>query len=467
MTSAWQPVSTDAAYLNEELRTYAPIWCGQWDIARIRAARDAHARGEFFTSAQLCDAVLNDPNVFSALTQRVSPAVVVEPQVTGPDSPMLRAAQAYFPEKRIDSTIDPGVYSTALRAWVHAELALAGVCFLQAQWKPREDGSLIDGCLEPWPLVATYRDTVNNRYIAVTTKGEIPIVHGDGKWVVIEPWGYESYRKGAIRPIGLTYGSSGYARIDRAGASRATGQPSIWGELPEGVRISSDEGKEFAKALQTVLRGRAWGIRPFGAKTELVQITGQAATIFGDILKSDKSEVFAALCGQDGTASDKGGTYTKAVILEGVLYSVVERCVKAEASAIGTGFLRPWSALNGFDPANTPALRFPLPDPEADARVKAILDRYEWCANAIKALRGAGLQVTQTDIDRIAREAGCVLGKLTPAMVREMLIGDLTSGIVTINQRREFIGLPPETWGNVTPLERELQLRNKYEGTNQ
>lgn len=463
MTSAWQGVSTDQAYLREELRNFAPYWTGQWDIPRIREARDAQARGEFYTSAQLCDQVITDPNVLSALTQRVSPAVAVEPQITGEESPMMPAARWYFPEKRIDAVVDPGVYSTAKRAWVHANLALAGVCFMQALWKPREDGSLIDGSLEPWPLAATWYDRTRKKYYAITTQGDVPIVHGDGKWVVIDPWGYESHTMGAIRAIALTYGSSGYARIDRAGSSRATGQPSIWGELPEGIKIDSDEGKAFAKALQTVLRGRAWGVRPHGAKTELVQITGQTATIFGEILKSDKSEVYAALCGQDGTASDKGGTYTKAVILEGVLYSIVERCVNAESSAIGTGFLRPWTHINGFDTKKAPALRYPLPDPEEDARVEALLKRYITACDSLKAMRAVGLDVTQDVVNRIAREAKLDLGRLTPNMVREMLVGDMTSGTVTINQRRTYIGLPPEPWGDMTALERELQLRQKYE----
>ncbi len=463
MSRAWQSVSTDEAYLREELRTYAPLWVGQWDIPRIREARDAHARGQFWTSAQLCDQVITDPNVLTALTQRVSPAVAVEPQITGDEGPMLTAAREYFPERRINSVVDPGVYSTALRAWVHAELALAGVSVLQALWKPRDDGSLIDGCLEPWPLSATYYDETRQQYFAITTKGDVPINHGDGKWVVIAPWGYESHRKAAIRAIALTYGSSGYARIDRAGASRATGQPSIWGELPEGVKIDSPDGKAFATALKTVLRGRAWGIRPYGAKTDLVQITGQAAAIFGEILKSDKSEVFGALCGQDGTATDKGGTYTKAIILEGVLYSIVERDLGAEVGAIGTGFLRPWNALNGFDPKRAPALRYPLPDPEEDARVESILKRYGFACDAIKAMRGAGLAITQDVVDRLSREAKLDLGKLSPNQVREMLVGDLTSGTVTINQRLTYLGLEPVAWGDITTVELALQLRKKYE----
>jgi hypothetical protein len=202
----------------------------------------------------------------------------------------------------------------------------------------------------------------------------------------------------------MPFMSRGQAIVDRTGATKAVGNPKLMGTLPESVAVQSDVGKELYNMLGTMIQGLAFGVVPNGTKVDPKEFTGQGWQIFDAAIKSDRSDIFLALTGQDGSASNSGGSYTKALVLENVLFALVEADTKAASDALTQGVLRPWAVVNLGDAAEAPAIEWPLPDPEEDARLQALATRHKELTDTVAQYRAAGFEITQAFVDALAEK---------------------------------------------------------------
>ena len=386
-------VLAQALDTHENERAYA------WDLASIQRARDEHMRGRFRESAALAEACKTDAVIFGAQLNRGAPLRGLPMTIgvsKGADKRRTRVvaeATATFIERGplVAPLSDAG-----------ERLAFLGLSVLHNDWTPSDDGTRLNVCPRPWPMASVYYDHMTRKLMTTTRTGErVEIVHGDGRWVVIQHNTSKPWQWGAIKALALVWGMRAFTNRDRQRSSASHGMNKILGEMPPNYETDSPAGAAFAELLQRLQRGSSGGVTPPGAKITLLQSNSQAWQIFSESLKSLNSEVAYALLGQDGTLTNEGGNYIKAAQLFGVRSDIVEADLGSIGRGVDTGILRPWSLLNfGFDAQLT--LSWAFPDADKEARFESLGKRLQAYAAAVKAIRESGLELTQEACDRMA-----------------------------------------------------------------
>lgn len=390
-------VSTDNKYLGYQFDDYQRQWLGEWTVERIRCHRDGHQNGRIFMGKRLARFFKRDSNVVGALGQRVAPWLGCPHELKGGSE----AARAELTPMLAEGGT---VLTAATRRDAAEDLALCGMAVQQTTWVPRVGGTRWDPIVSIWDLEAT--DTVCGQLVAITRDGRVPINHGDGKWTVIRTNELHTWESGGVVSLALHVASRSRNIIDRTAAGQAVGHPKLHGELPEKVAVNSPEGLGFEAALAKLWGGVKHIVAPNGAKVNKLEFSGTGWQIFRDGPKMDKSDIFLALTGQDGSAANEGGSYTKALILEGVLFAWVEADTIAGSYGYTQGLLRPWAVINRGDASEAPAIRWPLPDLKQQAILDALVKRHTDFASIVQAYKAAGATITPVWIKKTSAALG-------------------------------------------------------------
>ena len=384
-----------------------PPMLGRWDVGRIRVARDQHAEGQFDQSSMLAWSMLCDPRVFAANLQRIGPPLGIPRDVcagswrggAGQAEAVRLEAEALFSDD--SAAFPPGTLGATFTS-----NAMMGVNVDYLDWTPRADGSRWDPVVKAWPAHAMNWNASRRVYQAHTlTDGLVDVVHGDGKWILYEPYGPQSFRHGAVIPLASCFADRGYAVRDASNPSAAHGSPAIVGMLPESIKIDSDEGRMFMTMLQRLQNAQAGILKPFGSTVEFLEAKTLAWQIFEKIIGRNNQDIAMALLGQDGTSENGGGTYTKALVLDGVRYDIVKIDCRI-AQPLNSGALKPWTAINFGDPRLQPSVRWLVPDLREQARRQALAEQHKSFNDTIAAYAGNGFAVDQAAADALAHDFG-------------------------------------------------------------
>ncbi len=391
------PIATDTKYLGHQFDDYYRQWLGEWTVERIRCHRDGHQNGRIYMGKRLARFFKRDSNVVGALGQRVAPWLGCPHELKDGSeaarlelAPMLAEGGLFLP--------------AATKRDAAEDLALCGLAVLQTTWVPRADGTRWDPVVTTWDLEST--DTVCGQLVAITKEGRVPIKHGDGKWTVLRSNDLHTWESGGVVSLALHVASRSRNIIDRTAAGQSVGHPKLHGELPEKVAVNSPEGLGFEAALAKLWNGVKHIVTPNGTKLNKVEFTGTGWQIFRDGPKLDKSDIFLALTGQDGSAANEGGSYTKALILEGVLFAWVEADTIAGSDGYTQGLLRPWAAINRGSASEAPIIRWPLPDLKQQTILEALIKRHTDFAGMVAAYTDAGFKITPQWITKTTSALG-------------------------------------------------------------
>lgn len=393
--------------------TIGALAAGGWDVPRIRAAKTSHELGRFVGSAALGQAFKSDARVFGAWAQRVgaplSLARTVDPPKGLAGDELAEAARAdgerlFAPTS---TACGPDVVSS-----IFTRIPMWGFTWLQNIWTPRADGSRIDVTVKPWPIQATWYDSNRECYMASTKDGDVEMRHGDGKWIKVEPYGEQSYLSGSIIPLGLLFADRGWGVRDRSNFSGAHGSPGVKGKLPPGEVPDSDVGRAYLAEMAKLQQPRAQILEPDGAATSYIEAMSSTWQIFGQIINGDAADIAIALLGQDGTSQNAGGTYTKALILQNVLYDLVDKDVGSVGSSLTTGLILPYTIVNRGRDDISPSIKWHMPKPVEDARLAEIAARSKALREEVQGYRDLGIPV---DEQRLAAERGVSIPLLSGA----------------------------------------------------
>jgi hypothetical protein len=402
--------STDMTYLAHAFEALAPVSLGNWNVERIRHARDQHAQGQFESSAPLADAMLTDARIAPGLMQRLGPLLGIPREVTGgqrwnghglAEKVRLEAEQMFAPES---TACPPGTLAAGF-----VSTAMLGPAILQNVCRGRTDGSRIDFETRPWPMQLSSWNEALKRYQVSTTDGLITVEPNDGKWIVIEPYGPRSFMYGALRSLALVWADRAYAQRDRSNHSAAHGSMSIIGTLPDGIATKDDQGIAFTQAIKMLQRARAGIVKAHGSSVEAFEPKTLAWQIFGQIVNSTNADIMLALNG----ISDSR-VYKPISQIDGVRYDIVRTELGAATVGYNEGLLKPWTLLNFGDADVVPKLGWAIPDLREQERVDAMARRFQAYAESIVALQKANFDVTQDIADRIAERFGVEAPTLKP-----------------------------------------------------
>lgn len=463
------PAPKDVARSAPEVSDSLPRVLGLdgWRIPKVLSARQDQARGVFKEPARLLRSAMTDASVFAAFLNRIAPQMCLPMTIEKAPCDGHAARPGGLQERAIEDARemflgDESAISPQLRADINVTIAAHGVCVCQNVWLPRAGGKQIDVRLELFPIefVRWFEVALDGGrgFYALTYEGHwIPVVHGDGQWVVFSSRDLEPWTAGALMPLARKWADRAFAEDDRARNAQSHGDSKWIGMLPQGVKTESAHGQALLAEMQRLYEYQRAMLKPYGSEVARVEAMSQNWQIFREIITQDNADIFKILTGQD--ARGDSSQRLSLAQLFGVSQDVVGSDLQIMQRGINTGTARVWQAKNYGRTDLVRGVRWLMPDPEEDARRESISKRWAALIATVKAAREQSICVDQAFLTARAEELGLkppaleTLG-LTRADISQ---DDIKFGVLTINEIRATMGLAPIAGGDVTIPQSSLE----------
>jgi hypothetical protein len=398
-----------------------------WSLQRIREVRDQQMRGQFAFPVRLAEAFRTDDALFTAYQARVATqsAIALSWQ---PSSMSSNARKSRAAVKRAQAAIKvpQHVRQSILGTMANHGLAIG---YVEQAVVDTVSGPTISFTLTEWPLEFVRYIVADGTLETRVKDGGLPvkITHGDGRWVVFAKFGVLPWTQDAcLLPAALLWAAHAEGLADWAGASAAHGSPRVIGELPEGMPLGdglgglSPDAQKFLDLITDLINGdAAAGVRPFGAKTDWITNTSTAWQVFTELVHNREGAAAKIYLGTDAILGARGGAPGVDVA---ALFGIATTRIQGDLEALERGFcegvILPWCALHGVALEDAPRLVYELPDVDKDKRSEQEGASITRLADAVDALKRAGLIVDQDVIDALAKVLGVsVTCKLAPEPV--------------------------------------------------
>lgn len=387
----------------------APVAFDGWTLKRARDAVSMHRLGYFLESSSLALVLLSFAPVLAATGQRLAPALALPRKVKCGTRGLSRILGAEVEKQLAPSAglLPSPYFPPTLWGSTGFDLAFMGFSVWQhAYGEPDPDTGVRMCYTRRWPSWAVNYYRYRRQFVALTSEGPIDIVSGDGKWTIIAD-SEEPHFLGAIVALheevlaGIFDKRALSAYIDKYG------NPKWIAEMPPATGVRTPEGDAAFDALATIRGPDGWGVVPNGMKVNIEGLVAGASTVIKDSLDSHWQYIAAVLLGSDGTMTRGTGVYS-APIFAGVRRDLVDRDLRAQVRGANAGHIAPWLAFNyaaSIEEAAgwiAPVLDIPLPDPDADARIKSYSERVKSFHDIIEK-EAKYFTVTQERVEQLAK----------------------------------------------------------------
>lgn len=424
----------DISRLSAELKSpktgQNPIY--SWTLEAIKAARDDQMRGHFARPARLAESMRTDDALAVAYENRLAPQRCLPVKL----EPASESARAVAVAKEADALFGQNGVGIRpdTRTDINGCLVNHGVAFGIIVATPREDGSRVDLELKAWPIEYVRWDANAQCFktlVDPTTAQpgdinadpdshsasavEVPILHGDGRWVIFKkhellPWTQEA----ALLPAALVWAGHAYAVRDWAKGSVAHGNTKVVGALPQGVALQKEDGTPTpeAQAMLEALRALASDdlpvvLKPGGSEVDFVVNTSTAWQVFSELILNREKAAARIYLGTDGTLGTQGGAPGVDIqALFGVATTRVEGDLRCIERGIQTGVIEPWCAVNFGDSTLAPSFRYMMPDADEDARRKLAAEQNKAFYEALEKAKNLGVSLSPDFVSGLAKDYG-------------------------------------------------------------
>jgi hypothetical protein len=415
-----------------------------WALTDIRDARTQQMLGQFVQPARMAEQMRTDDALAVAYENRLAPQrcipVHIEAAQGARGEAIAAEAEALYGANGI--AIHPEVLAD-----VHGCLVNHGVAFATIVATPREDGSRIDLELKYWPIEYVRWDPVFRVFKARADPNSvqpgdipenppgvlneygfvggfwIPVVHGDGRWIIFKKHEIEPFRQeAALLPAALVWARHAFAARDWSKGSVAHGSAKVIGELPAGVPLQSGNGTltAEAQAMIDLLRSIASsdspvGIRPAGSKTDFMTNTSTAWQVWSELVQNAEKSAARIYLGTDGTLGSAGGAPGVNIeALFGVAATKVRGDLEAIDRALDTGLIQPWCAINFGDSRLAPKRKYIVPNDDKQAVTEDFAKRNAAYYEALKAAKESGMDLNPVYVAELAKKYDVPVPLYTP-----------------------------------------------------
>lgn len=416
-----------------------------WSIPEIYSAREEQMLGQFVRPARMAEQMGTDDALFTARSNRLAPRPCIPVELV----PASNTARGEIVAGEAEALY--GANGVALReetlADIHRCLADHGLAFGVNVATPREDGSRVDLELKYWPIeyvrwFPTFRvfmaradpNTVQPGDIPENSAEQygiaggfwIPVVHGDGRWVIFKKHEIDSFRQdAAILPAALVWARHAFAARDWARGSKAHGSAKVIGEMPEGVALQNADGTltPEATAMLALLRSIAEdnapaGIRPAGSKVDFLTNNSTAWQVWSELMNNAEKAAARIYLGTDGTLGSQGGAPGVNIdALFGVAATKVQSDLECISRGVDTGLIQPWCAINFGDSKLSPSRRYLIPNKDKQAIADDLAKRSTAFWAALEAATKAGMKLEPSYVAGLANDFRVRVPDYTPAPV--------------------------------------------------
>src|SRR5690606_7630835 len=187
--------------------------------------------------------------------------------------------------------------------------------------------------------------------------------------------------------------------------------------LGDGQGRLSPDASTFLELITDLINGdAAAGIRPAGAKTDWIANTSTAWQVFTELINNREGAAAKIYLGTDAILGARGGAPgVDVAALFGIATTRIQGDLEALERGYREGVILPWCVLHGVPEDDAPRLVYELPDVDKDKRSEQEGAALTRLADAVDAMKRAGLEVTQDTIDALAKVLGVsVACKLAP-----------------------------------------------------
>lgn len=416
---AWQPPQdplskakkSDTRIVYRDLPIIAALT--DWSVQGMREALASHSIGIFYASADLADAILGDDRVQATLGSLISGLfgheVIFEP-----------ANDSIAAREVLDAWVDcwPRWATPAVFSELEAYSTLMGFESAQIVWDTEKP--IWCPHIKPWHPRYEYYHWDLRRYIAISQNGQIPIVPGDGKWLLHAPFGeYRGWIRGAIRAVAQPWLMRQWAFRDWARYSEKHGIPIVKAFAP--AASAEDQRDAFEAALaqlgseSTILLNRGVdGANSYDV--EYAEPTDDSWQSFPGLIDRCDMSIVLALMFQNLTTEVKGGSFAATSSHMDIREGQLEFKDASWRTTLRRDVARPFAWLNFGDPELAPKSRWNLPRlseraAAADAFVKFSTAIEVLARGGIEFMRGEDLQRFAADRFGIKGLPSLVIGK--------------------------------------------------------
>ncbi len=203
-----------------------------------------------------------------------------------------------------------------------------GVAILQNHWAAARAMGRVGTStrIERWPMQYAWWFATLGTFQVTAAEGLVTVRHGDGKWIVLTPYGLRSWMNGAVRcPLDSrgagTKVRTYYAIRFRAQYAAVHGSPAPIGTLPSNIQLKSAQGQQFLRLIKMLRDGRAAGVKPLGSTIEYLEAQATAGgAVFRQIVDCSDADIAYALHAARRDARKMRST--KPPTLQGVRYDL-------------------------------------------------------------------------------------------------------------------------------------------------
>lgn len=406
-----------------------------WSLDDIYAARQEQMLGQFLRPARMAEQMRTDDALAVAYENRLAPQRCIPVSVEA--APGARGASIAEEAK---ASFGPNGYSIHpdTLADIHGCLVNHGVAFATLAATPRDDGSRVDFEMKYWPIEYVRWDPVFRVFKARAAPesvqpgdippegpdGEsygfvggfwIPIIHGDGRWIIFKKHEIDPFRQeAAILPGSLVWARHAFAVRDWAKGSVSHGSAKVIGSMPEGVPLEDGEGKLSTQAMAFLELLRAIGtadapigIKPAGSSVDFLTNGSTAWEVWAELVLNAEKASARIYLGTDGVLGSNGGAPgVDITALFGVASTKVRGDLECIERAINTGLIEPWTAINFGDSSLAPKRRYTIPNDDLEAVRENTSKRVAAFYTALKDAHDAGLVLSDVYISQLAEDYG-------------------------------------------------------------
>ncbi len=307
-----------------------------WTVSSIRGALNQHEQGFFNVSAPMWDAMGRDDRIPPVLRHRTR-------GMLGMPFDLPTADDTVEAQDLADRWLKlwPRFAPTAILGRLLDDYIMLGVALAQIHWV-QVDG--VDG--KVWEPRLTnmdaeflrYDETLRQWFYNTRVEGEIEIIPGDGKWVLLES-GERGYRNGAIRALALMWHIRNMSWMDWARYTERHGTPLLKAMVPAEVQDSSREefwddivnlGRESA-----VLLPQGVGSNKDNFDVQIIEARDGSWRAFQELKKDATIAVAVYLLGQNLTTEIQAGSYAAATVHKNIRNEVLQ----ADETELGNDLL--------------------------------------------------------------------------------------------------------------------------------
>jgi phage gp29-like protein/DNA-binding XRE family transcriptional regulator len=377
-----------------------------WDtVQAVRAALlQMDNTGQFFNSALLLDAMLQDDRVVGTLSARFDgllglplefrPPVGMEENEKALE--IAEAARVDFPRMADEAAL------RALLKWgrgLGVGLASKRIDTSGARWIPRLKVWHPRYLYWRWDTRTFHIVTEGDGAIEVRQGPDIPDAEKDGDWLLYTPFGYgrDAWIGSLIRSLAIPWLIRQWAYRDWARYSEVHGLPIRKVKMPaewsdeERQRALDEIGQLASESVVRCIQ------RADGTGFDLLLEEAKANTWEGFQKLIDKTDasIAVAVIGQNLTTEVKGGSLAAAQVHERVRDDVLRSDAESLSTALRDGLLKDWAAYNFGDPELAPWPHWHVEPPEDK---KTVAEGFEFVGKAITALRAAGVPLDAAEL---------------------------------------------------------------------